>query len=66
MSIILAVSDSMFFRIMEETGYNLGATPDIVIDSLPIEFGGRWVEDEWTAIEFESEKCRDWFILRWA
>jgi hypothetical protein len=66
MTVLLEVPFLMFQRIMEETSYDLGAIPDIVIDLFPIEYGGRWVGDEWNAIEFESEKQRDWFVLRWS
>ncbi len=66
LKIIYEVPESMFQRIIEETGYNLGATPDVVIDTLPIQFGGKWIEDDWLAIEFDTEKDRNWFIMRWS
>lgn len=66
LKIIYEVPFAMFQRIMEETGYDLGATPDVVIDTLPTQFGGHWVDDEWLAIEFDSEKECNWFILRWS
>jgi len=66
MTVVLEVPSNMFRRIMEETGYDMGATPDIVIQTLPIQFGGQWIDEECFKIEFESEKQRDWFVLRWS
>ena len=66
MTVLFQVPDGMFNNITDATGWTLGATPDIVIDTVPIEYGGRWVEENWTEIEFESEKQRDWFVLRWS